>query len=158
MNYFKTENKLIQYNPETKIYKIRNNVKNSIVLTIEEFKSLNAQKISKQNFCEEMNLYFKNVSNTWTFEGKEYRKLDNFESSMYNFSNNYIIGKDIPYHDINNQKVILVYHWGKVYYHTISYNGYKQGQLICPYTFKYVQWSQLKHCAPVFDIKTKQII
>ena len=160
MNYFKADNKLIQYNPDTKIYKIRNIIDGSGVISAEEFKSLNSQKITKQNFCHEMNVYFKNVDHEWEFQGNEYRKLDNFESNNMLFSANYKIGKDIPYHEIGLFKntVILVYHWGKVYYHTISYNGYKQGQLICPYTNKILQWARLKHCAPVYNITRKKIM
>lgn len=160
MNYYKADDKLIQYNSETDVYKIRNVIDGSGVITAEEFKSLNPQKLSKQKFCQEMNVFFKHVDHEWEFQGEKYRKLDNFEASERRLSANYIIGKDIPYHQIGLFKdtVILVYHWGRVYYHTISYNGYKQGQLICPNTNKILRWAQLKHCAPVFNVTRKKIM
>ncbi len=68
----------------------------------------------------------------------------------------------MPYHNLKevpyNKNLVLVYHQGKVYYHTISYNGDRSGQLICPYTFEYVKWCRLKTCAPIFDIEAKKIV
>lgn len=109
-----------------------------------------------------MNIFFKNVKHEWTFNGVNYKKIDNFEALGYSLSDNYSLGKDVPFHIIEDKKyfgnLILVYHWGKVYYHTISYNGYAQGQLICPRTFELVRWAQLKHCSPIFNTITKKII
>lgn len=54
-------------------------------------------------------------------------------------------------------KYVIVYHWGKVYYHTISYNGYDSGQLICPKTLSMVRWAKLKNCSPIMDITSNKI-
>ena len=145
MKYLKTEcNKLIQYNQETNIYKIRNTIDHiDTRLTEQDILNLKYSFIKKQEFSRLMNLFFKNIKDEWKFDYSTYKKLDNFDST------NYILG--------GKNNVILVYHWGKVYYHTISYNGYKQGQLICTKTFKLVRWANLKHCAPIMNISTKKI-
>ena len=107
-----------------------------------------------------MNVFFKDVKHHWEFGGTKFRKMPNFESNGYRLSTNYDLGKDVPYHKIESMpymgNVILVYHWGRIYYHSISYNGYAQGQLINPKTFELVRWAQLKHCAPVFNKKKKR--
>jgi hypothetical protein len=162
MNYFKTEEYLIQYNPETKVYKIRNTIKREDTrLTKEEFTALNPVKIKKDKFCELMNIYFKNVKHSWEYQGVHFRKLDNFEDNGWNMCVNYEFHK-IPRHSIGGKgwgdNLIMVYHWGKVYYFTFSYNGENRGQLIDPYTHNLVQWASPKHCAPIFNEDTKQII
>jgi len=168
MKYYKSaiDDKLIQFNPETKVYKTRNYTeKINPVLTLEEFNLLNPKEVKKQEFCRLMNEYYKNVKHSWEYEGKKFRKLDNFEAKNYSLSANYDLGKDVPYHDLSDgnkwhykKNLILVYHWDRIYYHTISYGGYKQGQLLDPKTLNGVRWAQLKHCAPIFDVELKKII
>lgn len=158
IKYFKTDVHLIQYNMDTDVYKIRNTNSKEKVLTKEQFEALNAQKVNHQEFSRLMNVYYKNNKESWIHDGVSFRKLDNFETegSPYSYSN-------MPDHNKNNEiasylgKLILVYHWGKVYYFTWSYNGYAQGQLIDPYTKLIVRWAQAKHCAPVFNEQTKQV-
>jgi len=163
MKYFKTNNDLlVQYNTETNVYKIRNTIsKENHILSKEEFEALNPIQIKKDKFCQQMNIYFKNVKHEWIHEGVRFRKIDNFEKSDYNNCTNYI-WKDIPKHHLKDKpyfgELILVYHWGRVYYFTFSYNGYPQGQLIDTKTFDLVQWAKPKHCAPIFNIDTKQIV
>ncbi|MCK9447207.1 hypothetical protein M0Q50_10175 [bacterium] len=162
MKYFKSEDdKLIQYNIETNVYKIRNTIKKGQVLTQEDFEKLSTKQIKKDEFSRLMNIYFKNVKHEWKYEYSDFRKMDNFEEDNYSLSKNYTLGRDIPYHIIPGMewigKVLLVYHWGNIYYHTISYNGYQQGQLIHPTTHELVRWAKLKHCSPVFNIGTKKI-
>ncbi len=161
MKYLKTEcNKLIQYNQETNIYKIRNTIDHiDTRLTEQDILNLKYSFIKKQEFSRLMNLFFKNIKDEWKFDYSTYKKLDNFDSTNYILGGKNNESNAVPYHKINEWygNVILVYHWGKVYYHTISYNGYKQGQLICTKTFKLVRWANLKHCAPIMNISTKKI-
>jgi hypothetical protein len=163
MKYFKTDcDKLIQFNPETNVYRHRNVIKGNQVIDVDTFNSFVSTQIKKDEFSRLMNAYFKYVKHEWEFEGKTFKKIDNFEADDRSIIKNYILGKDIPWHNISKsesykENVILVYHWGKVYYFTVSYNGYKQGQLIDPRTMNYVRWAQAKHCAPVFCKDTKQI-
>ena len=163
MKYYKTADIfLIKYNPETKVYKLMNTIeKIDTRISLDGFKLLNPKEIKRDEFSRLMKIFFKSVKHKWTFEHSHFKKLDNFEEKGYNLSANYTLGKDIPYHTIEGKEyfgnLILVYHWGKVYYHTISYNGYPQGQLICPKTFSLVRWARLKNCSPIFNIDTKKI-
>lgn len=162
MRYYKTNcGKLIQFNIETKVYKLRNTIQTTDKrISVEDFKNFNSIEIKKDEFSRLMNIYFKNVKHEWIHDGVKYRKIDNFEGKGILLSDNYKIGKDVPYHHISKyeKNYIIVYHWGKVYYHTISYNGYAQGQLIDIKTNKTVRWARLKNCAPIFDTVKKQIV
>jgi len=153
--------KIIQHNKETETYTIRNNIKlKDKRISFDDFILLKTKKIGHQEYCRLMNMYFRDIKETWIFEGKEYQSLDNFERTNVSLSANYQVGKEIPFHDIGKIKrnVILVYHWGHVYYHDLSYNGYKQGYLYDTKTLKPVQWCQLKNCAPIFDKQRKKIV
>lgn len=161
--FYKSEcGKLIQYNKETETYCVKNSIKKQDKrISIDEFNTLNKIRINRQEYSRLMNIYFKDIKDTWTFDGVDYQSIDNFEYKNGNLSANYKIGTEIPYHEMNNKyirNVILVYHWGRVYYHDISYNGYKQGQLYDINTLKTVQWCQLKNCSPVFNKQTKKIV
>lgn len=166
--YYKSEcGKLITTNKLGE-YVIRNTIgKDDKRISIEEFRSLIITQINLQKYSTLMNIYFKDIKEKWFYEHNEYMSLDNFESDKFSLSKNYTIGKGgIPYHDINKpgkdreyfKNIILVYHWGRVYYHTISYGGYPQGQLIDPETHEFVQWCKLKHCSPVFNKTLKKIM
>jgi hypothetical protein len=162
MKYYKTEGQLIQYNPETKVYKVRNNIERvDTRIATEDFEKLTKTEVKRNEFSRLMNVFFKDIKHHWVYDNTKFRKLPNFEASGSSLSSNYVLGKDVPYHKIEIMpyvgNVVLVYHWGRIYYHTISYGGYAQGQLINPKTLEFVQWAQLKHCAPVFNIDTKKI-
>lgn len=163
MKYFKTkEGRLIQFNSETNTYKFRDHISHDDPrISIDEFNNMNCQQIKKDVFSRLMNEYFRDVKHSWIYQGTKFRKIDNFEKSKFSVSSNYIIGKDIPLHELEDKKyfgkLVLVYHWGRIYYHTISYGGYPQGQLINPSTFELVRWAQLKHCSPIFNETTKKI-
>ena len=159
--YYKTDcDKLVQYNENTDTFSIRNDIK--LVdkrISFNEFLLLNSTIIKSQEFSRLMNIYFNSIKEKWVFEGSEYQSLDNFEFKDYNLSHNYIIGKEVPYHNPENKRnMVLVYHWGKVYYHDISYNGEMTGSLYDTKTLKSVQWCKLKHCAPIFNKLTKKIM
>ena len=164
MKYYKSEcDKLIQYNPETKVFKIRNTIERIDTRVSEtDFNEMNCVEIKKSEFSRLMNIFFKNVDHKWVFDHSHFKKLGNFEEENGCCPTNYLLGKKgVPYHVIEGKEylgdLLLVYHWGKVYYHTISYNGYEQGQLVCTKTFKLVRWAKLKHCAPIQNKNSKRI-
>lgn len=162
MEYFKAEDKLIQYNPLTKVYKIRNTIdKENKVISSDDFAKLKKFKINKVKFCTLMNVYFKKVKESWQYQGKPFRKLDNFEFDKKGHLINYDYSK-LPRHHVSGSEyygdLFLVYHWGHVYYFTWSYNGYPQGRLINPSTMEVVRWAKPKNCAPIFDEIRKKII
>ena len=56
------QNILIQFNPETGVYKQRNHSSKELKhFTEKEFKSLNPKQIKRQEFSRLMNIHFKNV-------------------------------------------------------------------------------------------------
>jgi hypothetical protein len=159
MIYFETPHgSLLQYNPQTNIYKKRNSTSpKGNVISKQLFDTLQVKRIKKLDFSIKMNKFFKEVKDEWKYDYSHFRKLDNFNKDW----SNYKIGTEVPYHDIpqiNRSNVIMVYYWGKIYYHTINYNGTEKGQLICPKTFRFVKWCSLKNCAPVMNTNTKKII
>lgn len=151
---------LIQYNPETQVYKKRNTIERSDSRI--DIQGLNIKKLNKDNYCRLMNIFYKNVDHSWVYDNKNFMKMPNFKETEHQLSSNYVFGKDVPFHKIEGKEwlgnVILVYHWGKVYYHTISYGGYKQGQLIDTVNYNLVRWAQLKHCSPILNIDTNKIV
>ncbi len=161
MKYYKVDDgRLIQFNPETNIYKIRNNIeKIDTRLSVEEFNLLDTKQIKRNEFSRLMNIYFKDIKHEWEYDGKKFCKLSNFESKEFNQDFNFY--KDVPRHNLKEwswlKNLVLVYHWGKIYYHTISYNGEGVGQLINPKTMELVRWCKLKHCAPVYNLQTYKI-
>lgn len=165
--YFKVNTDLYEFNSSENCYKQKNVI--SFLCpkyNKEDFFNLNPIKIKKQEFCRLMNIYFKGVKHEWKYylnnDECEFKKIDNFETKDYSLSTNYVLGVDVPYHVIPGKEylgnLIIVYHWGRIYYHTISYNGYPQGQLITIKEHKLVRWAKLKHCSPVFNKTTKKIM
>jgi hypothetical protein len=165
MKYYTSNDLLIKENPQTKIIRVCNRTNkinvDKYIITPEEFLEIPKQQIKLSKFNELLNNWYRGVKHEWEFNHKLFRKLDNFEGNNHRISSNYILGKDIPFHNIPNKpyfgKVILVYHCGKIYYHTVSYNGYPQGQLIDLKNFELVKWTRLKNCAPIFDVGLKKI-
>lgn len=159
-HYLMKNGDLVQHNEATNVYKKRNNIEHiDTRLTVEFFKDNVDRQIKRTEFSRLMNIFFKNVKHTWRFENTDYEKAENFESSDFSLSVNHDLTK-MPKHGDGSEwdKKILVYHWGRVYYHTISYNGYKSGQLMDIKTGQYVRWAQLKHCAPVRNVNTKKLV
>lgn len=153
IKFYRTELHLIQYNGDTKKYKIRNTVdKDNIFLCEEEFKSLNPKQIKRQEFSRLMNIFFKDVKDTWVYDFTTYEKYGSFYNDL-------IIGKDVPLHKLKyNGYGVLVYHWGRVYYHTISYNGGEHGALLDVKTQKFLRWANIKHCSAVRNKVNKRLI
>ena len=152
MIYYKSDSNLILFNTNTKKYFITNKEKKTI-LTKEEFDSLNTEKIKKQKYCELMNNYFKSNKHKWEFNGQKFKKLDNFEINTFNF-----IYSKIPKHNniLRNYNLILVYHWGKIYYMLVS-QYLPKAQLIDCNTLKIVRWVDIKNVSPIFNINTKYL-
>lgn len=153
--HYKIGEDLYQFNSKTGIYRKRNTT-DWICLNEDEFKALGeARRIKREEFSRLMNIFFKSFKHKWVFNGKNYRKLGNFEDTIYK-------ANEIPRHRIKGYEylgnLVFVYHWGRVYFFTWSYNGYQQGQLICPKTMRLVRWARAKHCAPIMNIDSKVII
>lgn len=165
MKFYISNDLLIRENPQTNIIRVCNrtnkiNIDNHII-TPDEFSEMEKKQLKKSKWSELMNNWFRDVKHEWKHDYSYYRKLDNFQTDGFRISSNYLLGKDIPYHKLEDKpycgSLILVYHWGRVYYHTVSYNGYAQGQLMDINTFEFVKWTRLKNCAPIFNINTKKI-
>jgi len=131
------------------------------LIEYDEFVKWEKRELKKQDFSRLMNEYFRDVKHHWEYSGKKFRKMENFEQKGNSLSSNYQLGKQVPYHKLEKKEwlgnLILVYHWGRIYYHTISYGGEGVGQLVCPKTFNLLRWCRLKHCSPVFCITDKRI-
>lgn len=152
MKYYKTDcGKLIKFNEQTSKYRVTSSPREFILQ--EDFILLNTKEIKLNEFSRLMNEHYSIVKDNWIYNGIKYQNLDTFGSSKY------FIGVDVPFHTIpHNNHVVLVYHWGKVYYHTVSYNGDRNGQLFDIQTGQYVRWANIKNCSPILNMDTQQII
>ena len=166
MRYYITEDELlIKENPDTKIIRVCNRTNkinvDKYIITPEDFSNINKKQLKNSKWNELLNNWYRDVKHEWVHDHSYFRKLDNFQSDGHSISANYKLGKDIPLHKIEGKphfgNVVLVYHQGNVYYHTVSYNGYAQGQLIDVRTLNLGKWTRLKNCAPIFNINTKKI-
>ena len=165
MKFYISNDLLIRENPQTKIIRVCNrtnkiNIDNHII-SPDDFSIMEKKQVKKDKWCQLMNNWFRYVKHECVHDFYNFRKLDNFEASEHSLSTNYILGKDVPYHTLENKpyygSFILVYHWGRIYYHTVSYGGYAQGQLMDINTFQTIKWTRLKNCAPIFNVNTKNI-
>lgn len=154
--HYRIGDDLYQYNDETSVYRKRNAIE-WLCYTKEEFEALGeSKKIKRAEFSRLMNLYFKDIKHKWTYDGKNFKKLANFESESPDYDH-----LKVPTHRIekySRTNLYLVYHWGRVYFFTWSYNGYAQGQLICTKTMSLVRWAKAKHCAPIMNTDNKVIV
>lgn len=160
MRYYQAGDHLIQMNPENpeKTYRIKNTTERGQVLSEEDFINSKPKELNKQKFSQLMNQYFVTVKHEWKHDHSMYRKLPNFETGEFGECTNYDMVK-IPKHNVGIHKdVILVYHWGNIYYLRWSYCGYINGYLIDIRTHNMVRWTKPKHCAPVFKIDAKVIV
>lgn len=159
MKYYKTEDKLIQFNPSTNVYRLRNTIaKGNKCISEEEFDLLDVVRIKKNKFCELMNIFFRDIKHEWQYDHSYFKKLDNFDrnGNSYGFS-----WAEVPNHKIDGYhftNLKLVYHWGRVYY-MIYGGGYApKGQLVDTNKLQIVQWIDIKNVAPIFNIGTKKIV
>lgn len=162
MKYYQADKKLIHYNPESEVYKIRNviNEQANKFLSLEEFKKLKSKEIKKDEFSRLMNIFYKSVKEEWIHNYTRYKNLDNYETDKDGCCTNYDFNK-LPKHNPEGsfyKNLILVYHWGKIYYFNWSYGGYPQGQLMEPNTLEWVRWAKPKHCSPIFNIDKHLIV
>lgn len=108
-------------------------------------------EIKRDEFSRLMNVWFKATTHEWEYNGEKFKKLPNIESNSRYFCTNY---QDVDFGPYPTP----VYHWGRIYLFTWSYNGYPQGQLIDIRTGKYVRWAKSKHCAPIFNVTRNKIV
>ena len=54
-----------------------------------DFDELETTKIKKDEFNRLMNVYFRDIKETWTHDGEDFMSLDNFETTEQMFSSNY---------------------------------------------------------------------
>ena len=160
MKYYKSEDKLIQFNPETNVYKLRNTIaKEDTRVSKEDFDKLKTKQIKKDKFCELMNIFFRDIKHEWVYDRSNFRKLDNFDK---NANSSGCTWNQIPSHDLGNSYYLnhlrFVYHWGKVYYLLYDGNYAPRGQLLDTKTLESVRWVHIKNVAPIFNINKKQII
>lgn len=158
--YYQTDcNKLIVYFKEHDSYVQRNCIaKIDKRITKNVFDTFVAHEVKSTEFNRLLNIYFKDIHKEWDYKNNEYISMDNFKSDNLCLSTNYKIGSEIPYHKVKDYDMIFVFHHNKLYYHTISYGGYPQGQLYDIETEEFVGWCKLKHCAPVFNKTHKKIV
>lgn len=159
MKYYQTEDKLIQFNPSTNVYRIRNTIATgNKCISKEEFDLLNAIKIKKTKFCELMNIFFRDIKHEWVYENKRFKKLDNFDKNAKSCDFHWV---QIPSHKVDGYhftNLKFVYHWGRVYYIIYGGNYAPKGQLVDIKKLQIVQWVDIKNVAPVFNIETKKVV
>ncbi len=159
MKYYKTDELLIQLNPDTGIYRVKNTVaKGNKTITKEEFELLGAIQIKKEKFCELMNNFFRHIKHEWEFEHSSYKKLDNFDKNGKSSGFSYW---DLPEHSQGRDyldTLRLVYHWGRVYYFLYGGNYCPRGQLLDIKTLKLLQWAHIKNVAPLFNTDIKSLV
>ena len=159
MKYFKTEDKLIQLNLSTNVYRVKNSIeKVNKTITKDEFELLNAIQINKQRFHELMNDFFRNIKHEWEHEHSFFKKLDNFDKYGNSSSMSWA---DIPSHKLEgylNTELKIVYHWGRVYYIVYFENYSPQAQLIDIYKLQKVRWVCIKNVAPIMNISKNKIV
>ena len=170
MKFYETNKYLIKHNPDTGVYRIANFIgidKDKRILTKEQFNQLESKSLSKSNFNQKLNKYFRETEHEWIYDGIKFRKLDNFSNEVY--GNRHIGWTTMPKHNpydklpphkrgYSNHPMILVYNQGRIYYFNWSYGGYEQGQLYDPRTLEFAKWARPKNCAPIFNCETKEII
>lgn len=153
MNYYKTPELLIQHNPITGVYRIRNTIKKGDkTISKQAFDLLDALQIKKRHFCELLNNYFRNQRQEWEFEGEKFQKLENFDKEGN--SGNLTLA-DIPSHKITHYVCIMVYHWGEVYFFRPT--QFPKGLLFDVKNQKLLRWVDIKNVAPIFN-KTKKCV
>lgn len=158
MKYYQSGEILIQYNPETGVYKRRNNVERiNTCISQEDFNALpDLKTLKKDKFSELMNIWFSQVEHSWVYNGESYRKLPNFEN------NGNLYDRKIPNHTPEEKAYlgmsIMVYHWGQVYLYYPGYQGTDRGQLENLKTGYSLRWAKMKHLAPIFNETLGKII
>ena len=160
MKYYLAGDLLVTTNPESEhqIFRVRNTTERGKIITPDQFHELKPRELKNQRFSELMNIYFRDIKHEWVHDYSRYRKLPNFEVNHRGSPTNYK-WEDLPKHQLPGWygDMILVYHWGNIYYLQWSYNGYKSGQLADIYTQDHARWVRPQNCAPIFNIGTKKL-
>lgn len=159
MLYYQSEcGKLIRHNNETNIIQHVNVVGKRQYLDKNQLNELKTIRLKKNIYFELLNIFYSDVYETWQFEGTSYRNFKQFQIENGAVSN-YKIGEQIPWHNFISDKgyeasAIIVYHQGRVCYHTVMYQGEFTGKLFDIKTKTFMRWANLKHCSPVNNIST----
>lgn len=164
IRYYITEcDKLIKLYCDHMTYVYMNTISTSDKrLTKSQFDSFRTKQLKKCDYNKLMNEFFKTVEHEWTHNGDRYRKLENFVQTE-TVCDNYALGNQIHYHSIciansnYKQDCIVVYYRGRIFYHTLMYQGDYRGQLIDMLTLKRVGWTSLKNCAPIVKLSNNKI-
>lgn len=152
-----------------KLYQVHNGLaifKNSKVLEkieISEFLKLKPIQIKKQVFHKLLNEYFNNLDIRWEFDGKKFKKMPNFEN----------VAEFFEFQKLANSKPFVVMSKGSLYRiaftnfdervftyspRNLKLSGYSTIQLFDFKTLKFVGYTNVKNCAPVFNITDKLVV
>ena len=157
MKFYVSGDKLIQFNPETKVARQRNTIsRRNQVIPLEEFDVMDKKPIKKNLFSQKLNEYFKDIRVEWEHNGTRFRKLPNLTDNDYNRMPKHKLPNS-PY-AIENYSYIIVYHQGGIYYMLWSYGGYESGQLFDIKTGSFLRWAKPRHCAPILNVDKNVII
>lgn len=152
-----------------KLYQVCNGLailKNSKVseeIEISEFLKLKPIQIKKQDFHKLLNEYFNNLDIRWEFDGKKYKKLPNFEN----------LAEFFKFKKLANSKPFVVMSKGSLYRiaftnfdesvfayspRNLKVSGHSTIQLFDFKTLEFVGYTNVKNCAPVFNITDKIVV
>lgn len=124
-----------------------------------EFQKMKLQRISFSDFHQMKNKYFREKKATWTFNGEKFAKMPNFfiEDGVVN-----LMGAQI--HEIEGYKGIpcyFVYNCGRLYYMFFGAKSFDKRErviLVDYITRKIVARTSVLNCAPIYNIKRKEVL
>jgi hypothetical protein len=152
-----------------KLYQICNDsaiLKNSKIseqIKLSEFLELKPIQIKKQVFHKLLNEYFNTLDIRWEFDGKKFKKLPNFEN----------LAEFFEFQKLASSKPFVVMSKGSLYRikftnfdervftyspRNLKISGYSTIQLFDFKTLKFVGYTNVKNCAPVFNITDKIVL
>lgn len=161
MEYFKSGTQLISRVIGASKYLVKNNIGMKLKsYTKEQFDAMPKKRMTKTQFNEELNNYFKNYKETWEYEDNKYRAMENFDIDENGEFTNYNMDTiPVGYERINGviSKVMFIYNKGRVFY--VNMDSYNKGiaPLIDATTFEQLSYVRLKNCCPVMNL-TKRCI
>ncbi len=158
MKYYISEDntKLILCYDIKNVYYLKNTIAANNIISEDEFNSYNCTKINKTKFNELINIYFRDIKHEWIYNNNRYRKLENFKSANYNCCVNYDFNKLLHDKDDSVFRYIIVYNHGRAYKANIYY--LPKVQLIDIGADKYIKWTDIKHCSPILNVDTNEMM
>lgn len=153
-SFYKTDSSILIKKSDSGLYIIKNSTSlKDKVITLEEFEGYKTERIKKTEFYRLLNIHWRNVSDKWCYYGVRYKKLPNYTSMEdTKYQPKYIIsGYSLEY------PFIKVYHHGRVkLFFDINSRG--KGMLWDIKTMNMLQRADIKNCAPILNIETKERI